>query len=98
VTVGHGKRYEPATINEHWQHADDKYAIQKKYFDYWNDTKNRTYNGDPVDAWIAPAWESASFAPYFEENVSTYTVTLNLLDCSVVIIPVLHVDKSTDLP
>lgn len=98
VTVCHGKRFEPATINEHWQHADDKYAIQKKYFDYWNDTKNRTYNGKPVDAWIAPAWESASIAPYFEQDVSTYTVTLNLLDCSVVITPVLHVDKSIDLP
>ncbi|ANB11508.1 Amd2p [Sugiyamaella lignohabitans] len=86
------------TLNEHWSDADDKYRIQKRYMDYWNETSKRTFNGKPVSAWILPAWESASFKPYTPDALSTYMATINLLDYSAVTVPVTYVDKNVDTP
>lgn len=85
----------PKTVNEHWEDADKKYAFQKMYLDYWNSTKERTKSGKPVDAWIAPVWHSASTRPYALE-FPTYTMVINALDYSVVIVPVTRADKSID--
>lgn len=83
------------TVNEHWDDADRKYVLQKKYLDYWNSTKEKTKNGKPVDAWISPVWHSAAFK-YYDTKIPSYTVTLNLLDYSVVIVPVTRASKELD--
>lgn len=68
---------------------------KKKYLDYWNSTKEKTKNGKPVDAWISPVWHSAAFK-YYDTKIPSYTVTLNLLDYSVVIVPVTRASKELD--
>lgn len=73
----------------------EKREVQKDYMEYWNSTADLTSTGEPVDAVIAPL---APF-PAARENGYTYygySVWVNLLDYTSVVIPVTNVDKNVD--
>jgi amidase len=83
------------TINDIWALQRRKYEYQTRYLAYWNSTATLTKSGRPVDALIAPAAPTASFLPgnglYFG-----YTGVFNVLDSSVVVVPITKVDKTRD--
>ncbi|KAK0278665.1 hypothetical protein LTR35_004364 [Friedmanniomyces endolithicus] len=68
---------------------------QKEYMEYWNSTAEQSGTGRPVDAVIAPLspWPAARPAKY---TYYGYSVWVNVLDYSAVVIPVTTVDKSVD--
>ncbi|KAE7996952.1 hypothetical protein FH972_001628 [Carpinus fangiana] len=72
-----------------------KREIQKEYMDYWNSTQDQTGTGRPVDAIIAPCAPFAAARPNGYTYVG-YTLFVNVLDYTSVVIPVTQVDKSID--
>ena len=73
----------------------EKREVQKDYMEYWNSTSKETGTGEPVDAVISP------LAPFPAARVNGYTyygysVWVNLLDYTSVVVPVTNVDKNVD--
>jgi amidase len=73
----------------------EKREAQKDYMEYWNSTRHRTGTGEPVDAIISP------LAPFPAARRKGYTyygysVWVNLLDYTSVVVPVTNVDKNID--
>ena len=78
-----------------WATNIQKREAQKGYMDYWNSTAKLTGTGRPVDAIISPL---APF-PAARENKYTYynySIWVNGLDYTSVVIPVTSVDKNVD--
>lgn len=72
-----------------------KREMQKEYMEYWNSTAEKTGTGRPVDAVISP------LAPFPAARPGMYTyygysVWVNVLDYTSVVVPVTTVDKSVD--
>ena len=72
-----------------------KREAQKEYLEYWNSTAEKTGTGRPVDAVISP------LAPFPAARPAKYTyygysVWVNVLDYTSVVVPVTTVDKSVD--
>lgn len=68
---------------------------QKEYMEYWNSTAAVSGTGRPVDAVISP------LAPFSAPRPGKYTyygysVFVNVLDYTSVVLPVTHVDKNVD--
>lgn len=72
-----------------------KRELQKQYMEYWNSTENETGTGRPVDAVIMPVAPFAAARPgrfpYFG-----YSMFVNVLDYTSVIVPVTQCDKNVD--
>lgn len=68
----------------------------KQYMDYWNNTAELTGTGRPVDGVVSAAAPHASVIPCQYAHVG-YTSFLNLLDYTVVAIPVTYADKRIDV-
>ncbi|CDK28678.1 unnamed protein product [Kuraishia capsulata CBS 1993] len=86
-------------VAETWEQSKEKYKIQLAYDEGVRETRHSTKSGKPIDCFITPGWGSTSYIS--GENFrspSTYTRYLNVLDYSVITIPVTHVDKEIDLP
>lgn len=79
------------TINEYWDLAGEKYEYQKQVDHHWSSAAM------PVDAFITPAWDSCSFR---SGDCSVFPVartsSLNVLDYSVMVIPVTYASKVVD--
>ena len=73
----------------------DKRKIQKEYMDYWNSTAEETGNGQPVDGVIAPLAPFPAARPE-KYTYYGYSVWVNGLDYTSVVVPVTTSDKSTD--
>ncbi|KAK4941858.1 hypothetical protein LTR10_018334 [Elasticomyces elasticus] len=73
----------------------DKRSFQKEYMDYWNSTAQETGTGKPVDGVICPV---APFPAARPEKYSYYgySVFVNGLDYTSVVIPVTTSDKTKD--
>lgn len=73
----------------------DKRQAQKDYMEYWNSSAERSGTGRPVDAIIAPL---APFAAARPEGYTYYgySVWVNTLDYTSVVVPVTTVDKNVD--
>ncbi|KAF2641022.1 amidase [Massarina eburnea CBS 473.64] len=71
-------------------------TLKKAYLDYWISTQESTSTGRPVDAVIAPV---APFAAARREKYGYYgySVWVNALDISSVVVPVTEVDKAVDV-
>jgi amidase len=87
------------TVSENWEQGGLKYRDQQTYDKYWLATENLTSTGRPIDGWISPVWESASYPagegkPYH----CTYTEVCNYLDYPSVVVPITYVDKEIDRP
>lgn len=70
--------------------------LKKQYMDYWNSTAAQTSTKRPVDAIISPlapfpAARPTKYAYY------GYTIFVNLLDYTSVVVPITKVDKSVDV-
>lgn len=74
-----------------------KRDTEKEYMEYWNSTKELTGTGRPVDAIISPLAPFAAARPNKFTSYS-YSVWVNVLDYSSVIVPVTRVDKNVDKP
>lgn len=72
-----------------------KREAQKKYMEYWNSTANVTKSGRPVDAIIAPLAPFAS-PRRGRYRYSGYSVWVNVLDYTSVVVPIMKVDKNVD--
>lgn len=73
----------------------EKRDAQKEYMEYWNSTFKSTGTGFPVDAIISP------LAPFCAARPTKYTyygysVWVNMLDYTSVVVPVTTVDKNVD--
>lgn len=73
----------------------EKRDAQKAYMDYWNSTAALTSTGRPVDALIAPVAPFAAARPETYHYVG-YTMFVNVLDYTSVVVPVTTVDKNVD--
>ena len=69
--------------------------LKKEYMDYWNSTSSKTGTGRPVDAFISPL---APFPAARREKYRYYGYSLyvNVLDYTSVVVPVTNVDKDVD--
>lgn len=72
-----------------------KRDAQKEYMEYWNSTEKLTGTGRPVDAIISPLAPFTAARPQ-KYTYYGYSVWVNLLDYTSVVIPVTTVDKSVD--
>ncbi|KAL2414140.1 Acetamidase [Exophiala dermatitidis] len=72
-----------------------KRAFQKAYIDYWNSTIKETGTGRPVDGVISPVAPYAAARPE-KYNYYGYTMWVNGLDYTSVVVPVTIADKSKD--
>ncbi|KAL4784329.1 amidase signature domain-containing protein [Aspergillus varians] len=73
-----------------------KREYQKLYLDYWNSTAQLTGTGREVDAVICPAAPHSAVIPNQYAHAG-YTLFVNVLDYTSVVIPVTHADKSVDV-
>ena len=73
----------------------DKREIQKEYMEYWNSTEKLTSTGRPVDAIISPLAPFPAARPK-KYAYYGYSVYVNLLDYTSVVVPVTTVDKGVD--
>ncbi|OCL03701.1 amidase [Glonium stellatum] len=69
--------------------------IRKEYMEYWNSTTGVTSIGRPVDAIIAPLAPFPAARPE-KYNYYGYSMFVNLLDYTSVVVPVTVVDKEVD--
>lgn len=72
-----------------------KREAQKAYMEYWNQSAERSGTGRPVDAVIAPLAPFAAARPQGYTYYG-YSVWVNTLDYTSVVVPVTTVDKSVD--
>ncbi|ODV95750.1 hypothetical protein PACTADRAFT_32960 [Pachysolen tannophilus NRRL Y-2460] len=90
---------EPISVIDHWKQAKLKYEYQQVYDRAWTQPSKSADLETELDCFIAPAWCSTSFIA--GENLrspSTYTRFLNVLDYTVIVVPVTKVDKILDKP
>ncbi|CAF5068244.1 unnamed protein product, partial [Rotaria sp. Silwood1] len=73
--------------------ARTDYAI--KYLEKWNQTKEKTSTGRPIDGIISPVCALPAYPHEFRLSVG-YTGIANLLQLSSVILPVTRVDLELD--
>lgn len=59
-----------ATINEAWDLQLQRTEYQKKMLEIWNETAQRTKNGNPMDAFISPIAPFAAVAHNNYDHVS----------------------------
>lgn len=73
----------------------EKREAQKQYMEYWNSTAKSTGTGAPVDAIISPLapFPAARPTKYLYYG---YSVWVNMLDYTSVVVPVTNVDKNVD--
>ena len=69
--------------------------IRKEYMEYWNGTKGLTNIGRPVDAIISPLAPFPAARPE-KYPYYGYSMFVNLLDYTSVVVPVTTVDKELD--
>ena len=67
----------------------------KEYMEYWNSTQELTGTGRPVDAIISPLAPFAAARPQKYTHYG-YSVWVNMLDYTSVVVPVTQVDKNID--
>ncbi|EME87356.1 amidase [Pseudocercospora fijiensis CIRAD86] len=73
-----------------------KRDVQKAYMEYWNSTAQLTVTGEPVDAIICPLAPFPSARPGLYTYLG-YSVFVNVLDYTSVVVPITQVDKDVDL-
>jgi len=87
--------HKAADATEIMQVNIQKREAQKAYVEFWNNSSKLTRTGRPVDAIISPL---APFAAARENGYTYYgySVFVNMLDYTSVIVPVLNADKGVD--
>ncbi|ODV84083.1 hypothetical protein CANARDRAFT_9076 [[Candida] arabinofermentans NRRL YB-2248] len=86
-----------ATLEEYFAFAGLKHKYQQIYDEFWNGTNELTKNGKMLDCYILPGYSCTGWTN--GDNVvigNVYTRHLNVLDYSVITIPVSKV-KETDV-
>ena len=72
-----------------------KREMQKTYMEYWNGSAERTGTGRPVDAIICPVGPAAAVREGKQVYIG-YTLWVNVLDYTSVVVPVTQCDKKVD--
>lgn len=84
-------------VNEWWKLAEKKNFLKEKFLEHWRETANATSSGEEIDAIISPVWPFAGFEAHaIPFDPINYTVPINLLDCTSVVLPVTTVDVTVD--
>ncbi|KKZ66928.1 hypothetical protein EMCG_07424 [[Emmonsia] crescens] len=73
-----------------------KREYQKQYLEYWNSTAELTGTGRPVDCFFCPAAPFPA-ARRGKTNYVNYTIFVNVLDYSSIVIPVTLADRAVDI-
>ncbi|KIW75355.1 hypothetical protein Z517_10096 [Fonsecaea pedrosoi CBS 271.37] len=73
----------------------EKRKYQKQYMDYWNSTAQSTLTGRPVDGFICPLAPYPAARPTLYKYYG-YSVFVNGLDYTSVVVPVTIADKNID--
>lgn len=85
-------------ISTYWKYAKETYQYRQAYDEYLNSTAKCTFNGEPIVAYFAPAWGTTAWRPFdIEKVISGYTRHINILDYTVLTIPITTVDKDIDV-
>lgn len=95
IEAVYGKAQEEFTASQIAANNVAKRRFQKEYLDYWNSTAQETGTGQPVDGFICavapyPAARPEKYSYY------GYTVFVNALDYTSVVLPVTTSDKIKD--
>lgn len=69
--------------------------LQKEYMEYWNSTSESTGTGKPIDAFIAPLAPFPAARPKGYKYYG-YSVFVNCLDYTSVVVPVTQANKTKD--
>ncbi|KAG7755505.1 hypothetical protein KL911_001562 [Ogataea haglerorum] len=84
-------------LEDVFKKVGQKYQYQQTYDKFWNDTAKHTKNGKPVDCIIMPGWACTSWKNgENHKTANSYTRFLNVLDYSVITLPVSHVTDSDE--
>lgn len=86
---------EQANTTDIMRNQVEKRDAEKEYMEYWNSTSQLTGTGRPVDAIISPLAPFAAARPNKYTSYS-YSVWVNVLDYTSVVIPVTRVNKEVD--
>ncbi|KAL4811467.1 amidase signature domain-containing protein [Aspergillus unguis] len=90
-----GKPRAPLPLPAYEQVVTQMKNYRKRYLDYWMSTEERT--GDrPVEALLSPVTPYAGVLPG-KFYPSTYTSSVNVLDYTSIVIPVILVDREIDV-
>ncbi|KAI4722668.1 amidase [Aureobasidium sp. EXF-10727] len=84
-----------ANATEIMRNQISKRDAEKEYMEYWNSTSELTGTGRPVDAIISPLAPFTAARPNKYTSYS-YSVWINVLDYTSVVVPVTKVDKKVD--
>jgi amidase len=90
-----GKPSTKISVYENWKLNSARTAFAAAYLDRWNETKNATNTGRPIDAILSPVYAFPSYTHESELSIG-YTGIVNLVQLTSVIIPVTHVDESDE--
>ncbi|PSK54799.1 hypothetical protein B9Z65_3888 [Elsinoe australis] len=83
------------TATEIMETMVEKREACKEYMEYWNETQGQTGSGRPVDAVISPLAPFAAARPE-KYTYYGYSVWVNVLDYTSVVVPVTRADKGRD--
>lgn len=89
------KPFEEYTASQIAANNIEKRLFQKQYMDYWNSTAQETGNGEPVDAVICPLAPYPAARPGLYKYYG-YSMFVNGLDYTSMVVPVTTSDKSID--
>ena len=73
----------------------NKRQLQKEYMESWNNSKQRTSTGRPIDAILAPLAPFAAARPKLYTYLG-YSIWVNFYDYTSVVVPVTKADKTID--
>ena len=82
-------------VYEYWQLTLARTAFATKYLEKWNQTKDLTWTGRPVDGILSPVSALPAYPHEFQLSIG-YTAISNALQLSSVIVPVIRVDPQLD--
>ena len=88
--------WEPGTALELNATVVRKRQYQKKYLDYWMSTQHITKHKRPIDAIVMPVAPFPAARPEGYDYYG-YSMIINLLDYTSVVVPVTTVDKEVDV-
>lgn len=83
------------SVYENWKLNLKRDDFARKYYDKWNQTKEQTRTGRPIDGIISPICAVPGYPDDFDLSIG-YTGICNLLQLPSVIIPVTEVDLKLD--
>ncbi|CUM67387.1 uncharacterized protein PRCAT00005081001 [Priceomyces carsonii] len=93
-----GSLSDERTITEFWDDAGLRYEYQQIFDKFWQSTVSLTSTGRPIDGFLLPLHATTGYKVGDFRRLGTFfTPIFNLLDYSVVAMPITKADKEVDI-